>query len=137
MEQRRRIQVSTTLCQPTLCCLLETMQRSFRPYRSHVLLTADNIIIQITRRHSLDSCTMSVGTVCSIVLSVYCGKFDCTVKTEQIMNISINCVTRLFQMFSLIECMCCWPASRVVVCQQAYGYTKQNNDLKFFHLRFL
>ena len=37
-------------------------------------------------------------------------------------------------MLSLFDCMRCWPASRVV-CQKAYGYTAQNNDMKLFLLR--
>ena len=35
---RKRTRVSITLYQPTLCCFLETTQRSFRPYPSNAVL---------------------------------------------------------------------------------------------------
>ena len=44
----------------------------------------------------------------------------------RLMNISIDCVTRLsFQMFSLFDCMCCWDPCLPI----GYWSTVQNNDL--------
>ena len=70
--------VSATLNQPTLCCFLDTSQRSLRQYPSHAVFTADSTFKQYA--DTTLTCHPDVGLLLSLVRIVVC--WDCHVTSS-------------------------------------------------------